>query len=40
LAQKVEEDYESAMAAFDNEARPEEINIAIIGRPNVVCSCS
>ena len=36
LAQKVEEDYEAAIAAFDNEARPEEINIAMIGRPNVV----
>lgn len=36
LAKKVEEDYESAIAAFDQEDRPEEINIAIIGRPNVV----
>lgn len=29
------ERYESAMAAFDEEEEPEEINIAIIGRPNV-----
>lgn len=36
LAKKVEEDYDAAMAAFDQEERPEEINIAIIGRPNVV----
>jgi GTPase len=35
LAVQVEEDYEAAMGAFDNEERPEEINIAIIGRPNV-----
>ncbi|CAB9496745.1 GTPase Der [Seminavis robusta] len=35
LAVKVEEDYDAALAAFDNEQRPEEINIAIIGRPNV-----
>jgi len=27
--------YESAMAAFDEEEQPEEVNIAIIGRPNV-----
>lgn len=38
LAQKVEENYEAAIAAFDDESRPEEINIAIIGRPNVVSS--
>ena len=38
LAVKVEEEYDAAMAAFDEEDRPEEINIAIIGRPNVVSS--
>lgn len=36
LAAQVEEDYDAAIAAFDDEERPEEINIAIIGRPNVV----
>lgn len=36
LAKKVEEDYDAAIAAFDQDVRPEEINIAIIGRPNVV----
>lgn len=40
LAKKVEEDYDAALAAFDEESRPEEINIAIIGRPNVVCIVS
>ena len=34
-AKKVTEDYEAALAAFDDEDRPEEINIAIVGRPNV-----
>lgn len=34
-AQKVIDDYEDAMKAFDDVERPEEINIAIIGRPNV-----
>jgi GTP-binding protein len=34
-AEKALERYERAMEAFDNEERPEEINIAIIGRPNV-----
>eukprot|EP00977_Amphora_coffeiformis_P011268 scaffold2716_cov179-Amphora_coffeaeformis.AAC.2 len=34
-AQRVLDDYESAMDAFDEEDRPEEINVAIIGRPNV-----
>lgn len=34
-AQRVLDDYESAMKAFDEEERPEEINVAIIGRPNV-----
>ena len=34
-AQKVLDNYQAAMDAFDAETRPEEINIAIIGRPNV-----
>lgn len=34
-AEKVVERYEEAMAAFDYEDKPEEINIAIVGRPNV-----
>lgn len=34
-AQKVLDQYEEALAAFDEEERPEEINVAIIGRPNV-----
>ena len=34
-AQRVLDDYDAAMAAFDEEERPEEINVAIIGRPNV-----
>jgi GTP-binding protein len=34
-AEKVIEQYEAAMAAFDQEEKPEEINIAIVGRPNV-----
>jgi GTP-binding protein len=34
-AQRVLDDYEKARDAFDEEDRPEEINIAIIGRPNV-----
>lgn len=34
-AKQVEENYEKAMAAFDEEERPEEINVAIVGRPNV-----
>lgn len=32
---RVIKQYEDAMAAFDHEDYPEEINIAIIGRPNV-----
>jgi GTP-binding protein len=32
---KVAQEYEDALAAFDSEERPEEINIAIVGRPNV-----
>ena len=34
-AQRVMDDYDKAKAAFDAEERPEEINVAIIGRPNV-----
>lgn len=34
-AQKLVDQYEEAMAAFDDEERPEEINVAIVGRPNV-----
>jgi GTPase len=34
-AQKVLDNYQAALDAFDAEARPEEIHIAIIGRPNV-----
>ncbi len=35
VAKKVEEDYENALAALDEMERPEEINVAIVGRPNV-----
>jgi GTPase len=34
-AQKVAQQYQDALDAFDQEDRPAEINIAIIGRPNV-----
>jgi len=34
-SQRVIERYENAMAAFEEQDAPEEINIAIIGRPNV-----
>jgi len=34
-AKKVEEEYEAALAALDEMERPEEINVAIVGRPNV-----
>lgn len=34
-AKKVAEEYQAALDAFDREDRPEEVNIAIIGRPNV-----
>ena len=34
-AQKVLDNYDAALVAFDEEAQPEEINVAIIGRPNV-----
>lgn len=34
-AQKVLDNYQAALDAFDAEDKPEEINIAIIGRPNV-----
>jgi GTPase len=35
IAEKVIKEYEDAMAAFDSQERPEEINVAIVGRPNV-----
>jgi GTP-binding protein len=35
IAQKVVTEYDEALKAFDQEERPEEINVAIIGRPNV-----
>mmetsp|Transcript_36250 Transcript_36250/g.39322 ORF Transcript_36250/g.39322 Transcript_36250/m.39322 type:complete len:654 (-) Transcript_36250:1440-3401(-) len=35
VAQKVVDEYEHALAAFDELERPEEINVAIVGRPNV-----
>lgn len=35
VAKQVEEEYEAALQAFDAQQRPEEINIAIVGRPNV-----
>mmetsp|Transcript_22899 Transcript_22899/g.54050 ORF Transcript_22899/g.54050 Transcript_22899/m.54050 type:complete len:641 (+) Transcript_22899:279-2201(+) len=35
IAQKIESDYEAALAALDEMERPEEINVAIVGRPNV-----
>jgi len=35
VAQKIEKEYENALAALDEMERPEEINVAIIGRPNV-----
>lgn len=35
VAKQVVKEYEDAMAAFDSQERPEEINVAIIGRPNV-----
>ncbi|KAL3922584.1 MAG: hypothetical protein SGILL_002125 [Bacillariaceae sp.] len=35
VAEKVVQEYEDALAAFDNQERPEEINVAIVGRPNV-----
>jgi GTP-binding protein len=34
-AQRVVGNYDAALAAFDDADRPEEVNIAIIGRPNV-----
>jgi GTP-binding protein len=34
-AQRVVGNYDAALAAFDDDNRPEEINIAIVGRPNV-----
>jgi len=35
VAQQVLDDYEDALAALDEMERPEEINVAIVGRPNV-----
>jgi GTP-binding protein len=35
VAQQVVDEYEDALAAFDEMERPEEINVAIVGRPNV-----
>lgn len=35
VAKQVEQEYEDALKAFDEQERPEEINIAIVGRPNV-----
>jgi ribosome-associated GTPase EngA len=35
VAKQAEQEYEDALKAFDSEERPEEINIAIVGRPNV-----
>jgi GTP-binding protein len=35
VAQQVEDEYEAALAALDEMERPEEINVAIVGRPNV-----
>lgn len=35
VAQQVEQEYEDALKAFDEQERPEEINVAIVGRPNV-----
>lgn len=35
VAKDIEEEYEAALQAFDDQERPEEINIAIVGRPNV-----
>jgi len=35
VAKEIEREYEDALKAFDDQERPEEINIAIVGRPNV-----
>lgn len=35
ISEQLEKEYEEALKAFDDEERPEEINVAIIGRPNV-----
>lgn len=35
VAQEIEKEYEDALKAFDEQERPEEINVAIVGRPNV-----
>jgi GTP-binding protein len=35
VAKQVEKEYDDALKAFDAQERPEEINVAIVGRPNV-----
>lgn len=35
VAKQVEKEYDDALKAFDAQDRPEEINVAIVGRPNV-----
>lgn len=35
VAKRAVDEYEHALAAFDEMERPEEINVAIVGRPNV-----
>ena len=35
VAERIESEYEEALAALDEMERPEEINVAIVGRPNV-----
>jgi len=35
VAKEIEKEYEEALLAFDDQERPEEINVAIVGRPNV-----
>ena len=35
VAKEIEKEYDDALKAFDEQERPEEINIAIVGRPNV-----
>jgi len=35
VAERIENEYEAALAALDEMERPEEINVAIVGRPNV-----
>ena len=35
VAKQVEKEFDDALKAFDAQDRPEEINVAIVGRPNV-----